>query len=47
MIFTEIIEIETNILPINIYIEKLVVNTIRRLKEASALCTQKQAVKRI
>jgi hypothetical protein len=41
MIFTEAIEIETNTLSINIYIEKLVVNTIRRLREALVLHTQK------
>jgi hypothetical protein len=34
----EAVEIETNTLPINIYIEKLVVNAIRRLREAPALC---------
>jgi hypothetical protein len=37
MIFTEIVEIETNTLSINIYIEKLVVNTIKRLREVLIL----------
>jgi hypothetical protein len=47
MIFTKVVEIETNTLSINIYIKKLVVNAIKRLREALVLCVQKQAVKRI
>jgi hypothetical protein len=41
------VEIETNTLSINIYIEKLVANAIKRLREALALRAQKQTVKRI
>jgi hypothetical protein len=41
MTSTEVVEIETNTLSINIYIEKLVVNAIRRLREASVLRAQK------
>jgi hypothetical protein len=44
---TEAVEIETNTLPINIHMEKLVANATRRLREAPALHAQKQAVERI
>jgi hypothetical protein len=37
VIFIEVVKIETNTLPINIYIEKLVANAIRRLREALVL----------
>jgi hypothetical protein len=46
-ISTEAVEIETNTLPINIHIEKLVANATRRLREAPALRAQKQTVERI
>jgi hypothetical protein len=41
------VEIETNTLPIDIHIEKLVANATRRLREALVLRAQKQAVERI